>query len=280
MPVRKVSKYHQNFLEVIYKVADKLRLQDIEYTSEFGTEDIDIFMFGVYKVQLSGYQDVQKVHYKIILKWHSDKEMRKPLRDLYIREYTFFQYILPELLDIQRRYNIIEGLKIKFVNCVYASAEYDKETMAFHSITEEGFKLLDRFQKTDLAHSSLVMKNLAKLHALSLVLEKLKPTVFEEIKSRCYTDVQYSDLDRVSKRMEFYYNASVNVVVDPVARDKLRALLPSFLQVLNKCTMPVPYSVICHGDCWNNNVFYRYKVSGQDVDLTVYGKNKCMLWIY
>jgi hypothetical protein len=21
-----------------------------------------------------------------------------------------------------------------------------------------------------------------------------------------------------------------------------------------------PYSVICHGDCWNNNIMYRYEV--------------------
>lgn len=270
MPIRKVSRYHQDFLEIIYKVADKLRLQDIEYTSEYGTEDIDNFMFGMYRVQLGGYQNNQKVYYKIILKWHPDPKMRKPFRDLYIREYTFFQYIVPELLDVQRYFNIIEGLKIKFVNCLYASAEYNKETIVFHNITKEGFRMLDRFQDTDLAHASLVAKNLAKLHALSFVLEKLKPTVFEEIKSRCYTDVQYSDPDRVSKSMECYYNASVNVVFDPVVRDKLRGILPRFLQVLNKCTIPGPYSVICHGDCWNNNVLYRHQVSGKEVDLTIY----------
>lgn len=261
MPVRKVSRYHQDFLEIIYKVADKLRLQNIEYTSEFGTEDIDSFMFGIYRVQLRGYQDDQKVHYKIVLKWHPDPKMRKPFRDLYVREYTFYQYVVPELLDIQRRFNIIEGLKIKFCNCFYANVDYNKETIAFHNIADERFRMLDRFHKTDFAHASLVVKNLAKLHALSFVLEKLKPTVFEEIKNRCYTDVQYSDPDRVSKSMVCYYNASVNVVFDPVAKDKLRTLLSSFFQVLSKCTMPVPYSVICHGDCWNNNVVYKHQVS-------------------
>lgn len=266
MPVRKVSRYQQDFLEIIYKVADKLRLKDIEYTSEYGTEDIDNFMFGIFRVKLRGYQDEQKVHYNIVLKWHPDTKMRTPFRDLYLREYTFYQYIVPELLDIQRRFNIIEGLKTKFSNCVYASAEYKKETVAFHSITDEGFRMLDRFHKTDLAHASLVVKNLAKLHALSFALEKMKPTVFEEIKSRCCTDVQYSDPDRVSKSMECYYKASVNVVFDPVAREKLRTLLPTFLQVLKKCTMPVPYSVICHGDCWNNNILYKHQVSGYDTD--------------
>lgn len=261
MPLRKVSRYHQDFLEIIYKLADKLRLQDIEYTSEFGTEDIDCFTFGTYKVKLNGFQDGQKVHYTIILKWHPDQKMRKFFRDLYVREYTFYQYIVPELLDIQRQFKIIEGLKIKFPNCFYASAEHNKEAIAIHSTSDEGFRILDRFHKTDLEHASLTVKNLAKLHALSFVLEKSKPTVFEKIKSRCCTDVQYSDPNRVSKSMEYYYNASVNVVSDPVARDKLRALAPSFLQVLNKCTMPVPYSVFCHGDCWNNNVMYRYQVS-------------------
>lgn len=273
MHVRKVSLCNQDFLEIIYKVAEKLRLQDIEFTSEYGTEDIDSFMFGIYKVEIRGYQDDQKVHYTIMLKWHPDPKMRKPFRDHYVREYTFYQYIVPELLDIQRRFNIIEGLKTKFNNCLYASAEYNKETIAFHCINNEGFRTLHRFHKTDLTHASLVVKNLAKLHALSFVLEKVKPAVFEEIKSRCHTDVQYSDPDRVSKYMECYYRVSVNVVFDPVAREKLRGLLPNFLQVLKKCTMPVPYSVICHGDCWNNNVLYKHQVSVKNVDLIVYTKH-------
>lgn len=276
MPIRKVSRYHQDFLEIIYKVAEKLRLQDIEYTTEYGTEDIDNFMLGLYKVQLRGYQDDQKVLYKIVLKWHPDPEMRKPLRDLYIREYTFFQYIVPELLDIQRGFNIIEGLKFKFVNCFYASTEYNKETIVMHC-ADNGFRAIDRFYNTDLSHASLVIKNLAKLHALSFVFEKVKPMVFEEIKSRCYTDVRYSNPDRVPKSMQCYYNASVNVVIDTVARDKLRALLPSFLQVLNKCTIPVSYSVICHGDCWNNNVLYKLQVSGKDVELIVYWEHVKMI---
>lgn len=265
MPLRKVSRYHQDFINIIYTAADKLRLQDINYTSEYGTEDIDSFMMGTYRVKLRGYQDGQKISYAIILKWHPDQKMRKSFRVLYLREYTFFQYIVPELLDIQERFQIIQGLKIKFPNCFYANMEHNKEVIAFHS-GETGVRMRNRFYKTDLAHVLLVVKNLAKLHALSFVFERLKPSTFEEIKSQCYKDAQYSDPNRVSKSMEDYYNASVDVVSDPVAKDKLKALTPRFAQVLNKSTMPVPYSVFCHGDCWTNNILYRYQVSDKTKD--------------
>ncbi|XP_049873422.1 uncharacterized protein LOC126371973 [Pectinophora gossypiella] len=257
MPFRKVSRCHQDFIEILYKVAAKLNLRDLEYVIEYGSEDIDMFYTGIYKVDIKGAGEKQRVKYVAIVKWHGDPKKRVSCRELYHREYIFYECIVPELLDIQRRFEIIEGLKMKFPNCILANIELNKETIVF--LRDNKFRCLDRFHKIDLAHASLVIKNLAKLHALSFVLEKTKPKFLEEIKKQCSKDVQYSDPTYVSKSMVYYFNTSVNVVWDPTAKEKLKALAPSIVRVLNKCTTSGPHSVLCHGDCWNNNIFYIYQ---------------------
>ncbi|KAJ8731326.1 hypothetical protein PYW07_004490 [Mythimna separata] len=183
--------------------------------------------------------------------------MRACFRESYKREFIFYEQILPKLLEVQNKIKNAEGLKIKFPNCILACAEYDKESIAVQGLKEDGFKLRDRLFKANLDYVSLVMKNLAKLHALSFVLEKTNPGEFEEIARLCHEDVQYSKPGPAPKSMSSYYEASVSAVLDEVAKDKLDRLTPDILNVLYKCTRPDSYSTICHGDCWNNNILYK-----------------------
>ncbi|KAG6456622.1 uncharacterized protein LOC115447648 [Manduca sexta] len=259
MPVRKKS-CSQDFVDLIYKIADIFNLNHIQYVVEFGTEDVDSFYSGLYKVQIRGYSGGQKIKQTVVIKWHPDQKLRVYYRESYKREYVVYRNLVPKFLEIQRDFKIIEGLKIKFPNCIFASTDVDKETIAIVGLQESGFRFHDRFHKLDFAHASLVMKYLAKFHALSFILAKKYPREFEEIRNLFHKDVQYCDPSHVSKNLEFYYDASVNVVSDPVAKEKLKALGSDILSVLNKCTLPVPrYSTFCHADCWNNNVLYKYK---------------------
>ncbi|KAI5644365.1 ecdysteroid kinase domain-containing protein [Phthorimaea operculella] len=213
MPFRKVSRGHQDLIEILYQVADRLRLRDLDYVIHIGTEDIDMYLNGTYKVDIKGTRDDQKVMFTAIIKWYADPQQRTTFRELFHREYTFFQYIVPEFLDIQRRFGIIQGLRMKFSNCIFASIAYDKEAIVV--TTDRTFnKILDRFYKMDLDHAFLAMRKLAKLHALSFVLEKTKPNVFEELKDKCGKDVQYSDPTSMSKFTKCYYDASAGRPVD------------------------------------------------------------------
>ena len=260
MPPKKISRCHQDFIELIYKTAEISNMQLTDYVVELGCEEIDSFLTGMFKVQLKGIIDGQKIKKNIMIKWHPEPKMRACFRESYKREFIFYQQIVPKLLEVQNKIKNAEGLKIKFPNCILACAEYDKETIAVQGLKEEGYKLRDRLFKTNLDYVSLVMKNLAKLHALSFVLEKTNPKEFEEIARLCHEDVQYCHPGPAPKSMSSYYEASVKVILDTAAKDKLNRLAPDILKVLYSCTRPDSYSTICHGDCWNNNILYKVKV--------------------
>ncbi|XP_034832221.2 uncharacterized protein [Maniola hyperantus] len=258
MRVRKISRLHEDLVDIIRKVSHVTNIKNIEHFIVFGTEEIDCFLGGVHKVNIKGIRDGVLVEIRVMIKWHSNPIERECFRTSYHREYVFYEIIVPKILKLQRRCGIIEGLKIKFPNCVLASIEHDKETVVVY-ITSQ-FGSLDRFYKMDYAHAYLVIKNLAKLHALSFALQKLYPEDFGVIRNLCAKDIQYAYLGNIPKCLISYFKSSVNVISNPVAKAKLEDITPNILALLSKCSEPEPnYSTICHGDCWNNNVLFKYQ---------------------
>ncbi|CAH0398330.1 unnamed protein product [Chilo suppressalis] len=261
MPHRKISRASPELINIIHKVSATCNITNFEHVIHFGSDDVDSNTDGYYKVSLKGYRDGQRVRWNYIIKWHCDPKRRSLFREAYKREVLFFNKIVPSYLEIQRSFRLIEGLKIKFPNCYYASAEWNEEVLVFASPYAQGFRLHDRLATLGLDHVSLVMKNLAKLHALSFVFEKYQPVEFEEIRKACSNDLQYSDVKLIPKSMITYYDASVNVVKDEKAKKLLKHYASYILQILNKSAMPIrrKHLVICHGDCWNNNVMYKFQ---------------------
>ncbi|XP_068633538.1 uncharacterized protein [Battus philenor] len=259
MRKRKLSRPHVDLLEIINKVAEISNLRDIEFVIEVGCDNVDCFIGGLHVVRMRGMSDKFKIKRSFIVKWHPNPVERACFREAYLREIAYYKSAVPVLLDIQRRYKVIEGLRMKFPNCIFSSTERGKECVTV-LIEHREYFFFDRLNKIDLNHAILVIKNLAKLHALSFTLAKVDPQKFNEIKDIFSKDVQYGDATVIPKSLITFFLASVAVVSDTDAKEKLMKLAPSIILVLNKCTSPIEnYGTICHSDCWNNNLIFKYQ---------------------
>ncbi|XP_068081476.1 uncharacterized protein [Anabrus simplex] len=140
---------------------------------------------------------------------------------------------------------------------------HGKEPIPFivmEDLRESGFTLATRQLGFDLAHCTLAMKTLARMHASSLALYDKNP---EAVK--CFSCPVREDTREVLA--PFYQNA-VRSLADEVAKwpgfeeyvPKLNKLVDTMFDRVVQCYIRKEdeLNVLCHGDTWCNNMMFKY----------------------
>lgn len=137
-----------------------------------------------------------------------------------------------------------------------------------NDLQTDGFHMFNRLEPLPLDHVINAMHVFAKLHAVSLVIKDQCPEKFvvfksiEDIFEQRKYDIQLNNyfeslkvttLNCIDKEKEFYYWNKLNVYFN------IGTLYELLLDLLNSKSSE-PYSVICHGDCWINNIMFKQEV--------------------
>lgn len=181
-------------------------------------------------------------------------------RPCFIREVLVYKNILPQLLQFQQQINP----KITFdayAKCLAAGDVDMNEFVLMEDLSLQDFLMFDRHQKLDLNHVALVMQELGKFHALSFAMKDQKPEEFKKLSN--INDVFFESF------VNDYFNMYISSIIDKVVAamdedDKCKAKMEQFKDFtsmgkdLTDFKNAEPYAVINHGDCWNNNMLFRY----------------------
>ncbi|KAK8734904.1 hypothetical protein OTU49_005723, partial [Cherax quadricarinatus] len=162
---------------------------------------------------------------------------------------------------------------IRAPHCFFAHLTEQEEVIFLGDLRPEGFKMFDRMKGMDKAHAVLVLKELGKLHAASILYQKETSVVLEDK----YTHIQ-KDFQSVSGGDEFkkILTSQTENAAEMAERisgyekvaDWLKDFAPSSMDVLlEQLKKSPPFDVLCHGDCWNNNILFRYDETGVPVDV-------------
>ncbi|KAK8393693.1 hypothetical protein O3P69_006785 [Scylla paramamosain] len=198
------------------------------------------------------------------------ESMKEFISKLFEKEAKFYLNLVPDMNSILRE---IGEKTLKFPRCFYASLEDKKEIIFLEDLRPLGYKMTDRRQGMDKAHVNLVLKELARLHAASVLLQAKAPD--EDICVR-YPSLEKGWIDFLKKESSFKLifesgmKNSKELLLQLGGYERATAwidsLLPNFVDILQEQANDSKFKVVCHGDSWNNNLLFRYSEDGHPVD--------------
>lgn len=155
--------------------------------------------------------------------------------------------------------------------------------LALEDLHQSGFKMADRVKGLDLDHTTLVLQSLAKFHASSLILLDNDPETLDLHDMYAWADDNRFIVTNMYVKPFGCVADSVLTWEDEPKKDeyyrKLKALeaVAADKLIKNYERDDAKFNVLCHGDCWVNNMMFRYdadnKVNGikfVDYQLTNY----------
>ncbi|KAG0723043.1 hypothetical protein GWK47_043366 [Chionoecetes opilio] len=150
-----------------------------------------------------------------------------------------------------------------------------KEVLILENLKEKGYKMQNKAVGVDLAHTLLVMKELGKLHAASILLAtrlKMDLTHKYDFFQTEWTE-KFNWGSDWGQFMDQYLDTGLMMFEAMGGCDKVTAWLrkvkpqawPRYRQLIAR---KAPFDAIIHGDCWINNMFFRYDDAGHPEGVT------------
>ncbi|PSN35714.1 hypothetical protein C0J52_24224 [Blattella germanica] len=160
-----------------------------------------------------------------------------------------------------------------FPKCLHAN----QNLIVLEDLGTAGFSMTNRMEGLDVHHCRLVLQGLARFHAMSLALKKIDPKMFQKAResieeviyideaARLFSVSMENSLKMATESLRILSN---NDGTFDVAIKTIDSFNGKMFNIMSELVKPQePLSVICHGDCWNNNILFRYRESRKVEDM-------------
>ncbi|XP_068235963.1 uncharacterized kinase-like protein D1044.1 [Palaemon carinicauda] len=201
-------------------------------------------------------------------------ESMKALHEVFFgKETLFYKEIGPLMNEILVEHDLKPLPIPKFY---YNSDEKGRELVFLEDLRPKGFKMFDRTVGMDARHSVMLLEALATFHGASLLLnEKIS---FKKLSERYpYLSMDWHNFSEDAEQMLLeMFEPCMQTTADLLHslggyNEAEKWVLESKGVICQKLAQHLgpdgPFSVICHGDCWNNNVLFRYDEDGNPVEV-------------
>lgn len=146
----------------------------------------------------------------------------------------------------------------EFPECYKTITTEFNECLFIEDLTQTNFKMIDRDAVTP-EHILLVMKTMAKFHAVSFAIKNQEPEKFAEIVSNLdeviFTRGENNEFANLMNQGEIF---AMNCTDDEDVH-LVKALLHLYqtnqYDLMTELVKTEPYSIVLHGDLWLNNMY-------------------------
>ncbi|KAJ8931402.1 hypothetical protein NQ314_015689 [Rhamnusium bicolor] len=205
----------------------------------------------------------------LILKSAQDnEELRKmaPVRDIYLREIYLYNKIFPEFDKFQRENGLLNGFSGHAK--IYGSCDkQNEECLVLENLREIGYKLWNRKVPMNSEHVGLVFAEYGKFHAISLAMNTKEPEMYKKLSENLGNVFKNSAANGLLQKMQQFvlengFKAVKGNNLATHALEKFSVNLEGFLN--DDLEVFEDQLVITHGDCWCNNMMFKYE-NTQDI---------------
>uniref|UniRef100_A0A1I8Q0R0 CHK kinase-like domain-containing protein n=1 Tax=Stomoxys calcitrans TaxID=35570 RepID=A0A1I8Q0R0_STOCA len=229
----------------------------------------EVYATLVLKVRITiELQDFNRLHLSYILKVAPDKEELAEIYQYFFNtETAVYNEVIPELEEMYRQV----GLNIQFSPKIFQlGPEVPSLNILLEDLNIRNFKHVNRLEGLDLEHTQAVLRKLAQFHAAS---------AFRVIKKGSYDNKVTPDMDNHYPR--YILNQMVDSFTQPFLKNltccknggKYKDVMKNFMfhavEKIIRARKPHPYyfNALNHGDCWSNNILFKYSDDGKVEDL-------------
>lgn len=180
------------------------------------------------------------------------------------RETSFYNDVCSKFVNFQNEKGLSkEDQFLSFPKCYAAMADDAKEQYAIvmQDLRFAGYEMWPKNKPVPVENIRLVMKELAKFHAISFVMKDQRPEEF----------ANYTKLDDISKyffarenmknMFGTCFDRAIKALRNPEHQKIYLDLKGNTFKYFDSCLnekVSEKFGVITHGDCWNNNILYRF----------------------
>jgi hypothetical protein len=259
------SDIQNQLTEVLNSTAKKLNLKKFSLELNLNTLKGDGFMGDFYKVSII--DDDTKKRYDLVIKKAPTEKIRREeisIDSAYENEIFFYSEICPAFKKFEEDHGISKPFA-SVPEYLFSDGQLGKEIIVLKDITKEGFVLREKDLLLDDNHARLIFKIYGHFHAISFCLKDQKPDEFSRL-TKLFLNVwnqffeKGSFLHIIKSQVETAYEA-LDSREHAEIKVKLKKYVDNCKEILYECiNYNGKYYAILHGDCWSNNMMFKYQV--------------------
>lgn len=253
--------YEDTVKEILEKNLPK-SLDEYDLVYSLGSSKGDNYVGAVYRIQAIE-KDTNKVKLSLIAKFPPQNcELQREVfltGVFFVREADFYDNVYP----LYSKFQLEKGIDIEkdgfnqVPHCFKTLVQEPYEGLFLEDLKVSGFEMFDRFKEVTKEHVELILKSLAKMHAIFYAIKDQNPKLIESYID--LVDILLLMADCKNSGMPAYYNNIkkqtldvVNTSDNKIMVEKINNFLKNDItDLLKKCFSrenTEPYAILCHGD--------------------------------